>query len=55
MPSFDPAGLDVGDGAPQLDDEVVREAERLQVRAVDGLGEVHRVVFVLAKLPDLSG
>ena len=52
--SFDPAGLDIGDGAPQLDDKVIREAESLEVRAVDRFGKVHRVVFVLAELPDLG-
>ena len=55
MALFDPAGLDVGDGAPQLDDEVVGEAERLQIGAVDRLGKVHRVVLVLPELPDLGG
>lgn len=52
--SLDAASFGVGDGSPQLDDKVVGEAERLQVRAVDRLREVHSVGFFLAELPDLS-
>ena len=54
MTSFDAARLHVGDGAPQLDHEVVGEAESLQIGAVDSLGEVHRVLLVFAQLPDLG-
>jgi hypothetical protein len=43
-----PARLCVRDGPPQLEDEAVREAELFEVRVVDGLGKVHRVVFALA-------
>jgi len=41
-------------GTPQLDDEVIREAEGLQVGVVDGLGEVHRVGLLVAQVPDLG-
>lgn len=49
--SFVSAGI--GDGAPQLDDEIVGELERLQVRIVDCLGEIHRIGFVHGQIPDL--
>ena len=48
-----PAGLCISDGAPQLKDEVVGEAECLEVRVVHRLGQLHCVGFALCKLPDL--
>ena len=48
-----PPGLGVRDRAPQLEDEVVSEAEGLEVRAVDGLHQLHRVRFSLSKIPNL--
>lgn len=45
----------IGDGTPQLDDEVICEAERLQIAGVDGLCKVHRVRFPIAEVPDLFG
>ena len=48
-----PAGLGIRDGAPQLKDEVVGEAECLKVGVVDGLGQLHCVGFTLRELPDL--
>ena len=50
-----PPGLGVCDRAPELEDEVVCEPERLEVRAVDGLGQLHRVGFPLRQVPDLRG
>lgn len=41
------------DGTPQLDDEVIGEAERLQIAGVDGLRKVHRVRFAAGEVPDL--
>ena len=46
-------GLGVCDGAPQLEDEVVGEAERLQVGVVHGLRQLHGVGLALCELPDL--
>lgn len=40
-------------GAPQFDDELVGEAEVLQVGIVYRLGEVYAVAFALGELPDL--
>lgn len=40
-------------GSPQLDNEIIGEAERFQIGAVDGLREVHRVGFHVRKIPDL--
>ena len=48
-----PPGLGVCDRAPELEDEVVREAERLEVRVVNGLGQLHRVGLLLRQIPDL--
>ena len=48
-----PPGLGVCDRAPELEDEVVRETERLEVRVVNGLGQLHRVGLPLRQIPDL--
>ena len=48
-----PPGLGVRDRAPQLEDEVVSEAEGLEVRVVDGLRQLHRVGFVFREVVDL--
>ena len=50
-----PPGLGVGDRAPELEDEVVREPEGLEVRVVDGLRQLHRVGLPLRQVPDLRG
>ena len=50
-----PPGLRVCDCAPELEDEVVREAERLEVRVVDGLGQLHCVGLPLRQVPNLRG
>ena len=42
-----PARLCIRDGAPQLKDEVIGEAECLKVGVVDGLGQLHCVGFTL--------
>ena len=34
---------------------VVGEAEGLEVRVVDGLGQLHRIGLALSQLPDLGG
>ena len=46
-------GLSVCNRAPQLEDEVVRETEGLEVRVVDCLGQLHRVALPLRQVPDL--
>ena len=43
------------DGTPEFEDEVVGEAEGLEVRVVDGLGQLHRIGLALSQLPDLGG
>ncbi len=43
------------DGAPELKDEVVGEPEGLEVRVIDGLGQLHGVGLAIRKLPDLRG
>lgn len=49
-----PACFGVSDGAPQLEDEVVRESKCLQVRLIHRLGELHCVLLLLTQLPDLG-
>lgn len=44
----------IGDCSPQVDNEIIGESERLQVRVVDRFGEVHRVGFVAAQIPNLN-
>ncbi|KAF4517621.1 hypothetical protein B566_EDAN002852 [Ephemera danica] len=44
----------VRDATPEFDDEVIREAELFQVRAVYRLCEVHAVRLALGALPDLT-
>ena len=48
-----PPGLGVCDRAPELEDEVVPEAKSLEVRVVNGLGQLHRVGLPLRQVPDL--
>ncbi len=48
------SGFGIGNDPPQLEDEVVREAEGLQVGVVDGLGKIHRVRAGLGQFPDLG-
>lgn len=44
----------IGDCSPQVDNEIIGESERLQVRVVDRFGKVHRVGFVAAQIPNLN-
>ncbi|MPC13165.1 hypothetical protein E2C01_005886 [Portunus trituberculatus] len=49
-----PASLGIGDGAPQLKDEVISEPKCFQVRIIHRLGKLHRVLLLLTQLPDLG-
>ena len=48
-------GFCVRDDAPQLEDEVIREPEGLEVGMVDGFSKLHRVGTRLGQFPDLRG
>ena len=50
---FSSTRLGISDGTPQLEDEVVGEAERLQVGVVHSLRQLHGVGLALCELPDL--
>lgn len=43
----------IGDGSPQFDYEVIGESESLQIGCVNSLGKVHRIGFLVGKIPDL--